>query len=124
MRTRPAMLLALLAPAALATDFGFAPPVVLTFTAHSNPVLILAQDVTGDGLPDIIVASYDTGLILVRNNEGGLEFGAALPTLLPGPVDRWAAGDMNGDGLTDLVLRVKGDSRVRVLLSDGANAFT
>src|SRR5262249_5046658 len=119
---RTPLLLVLLAPAALATDLGF-DPLVLTYAPGTNPRLVLVQDVTGDGLPDIVVASVSKGQIVVRNGEGGFEFGAAVTTTLSAPVETWRAGDMNGDGATDLVLHLKDDSRVRVLLADGLGGF-
>src|SRR5262249_60665141 len=94
---RPPLLLVLLAPAALATDLGF-DPLVLTYAPGTNPRLVLVQDVTGDGLPDIVVASVSKGQIVVRNGEGGLEFGAAVAPPRSAPVAPARARGMNADG--------------------------
>jgi hypothetical protein len=117
-----ALLLALLAPLAAATDFHFLTPQVLTFEAGTHPALALAADATGDGLTDVIVASGTQGLIVVRNSEGYFEFGGAMPTVLGSPVARWETADLNADGRADLVVKLQ-DARLRVLLADEGGAF-
>ena len=115
--------LALLAPVAAASDLGFLAPEVLTYAAGTRPRLVLAADVNGDGLPDLVAASATQGLIVVRGAEGYFEFGPAVNTALPAPVERWQSGDMNQDGLVDLVVKLKGDAHVRVLLAEDSGAF-
>ena len=69
----------------------------------------IAADLTGDGWPDIYVASDSTAAILYRNNRDGtftdvaIESGAAFSEQgSPQAGMGVAVGDFNGDGLIDL----------------------
>lgn len=102
----------------------------------SNDVQI--ADVNGDGVPDVVTANYLDGSVsvLIGNNAGGLgtaerySIAGSLTFSNPKAV---AVGDMNGDGIPDLVTAGRysyfyaGNSytggMVTVMLGDGSGTF-
>jgi hypothetical protein len=87
----------------LSTGAGaFAAP---TLTPDGNDPLYLASaDLTGAGLLDVVSASYDDGTLTVFLNNSSTPgtFGSPLILASPG-ASQVAIGDMNNDGLQDLV---------------------
>lgn len=88
---------------------------------------VAQADLDGDALPDLAsVGAFPVGSpstieswlrIFMRNGSGGL---TAAPILtMPIPSSRVAAGDVNADGRTDLVV-LGSENRVFVLLQSGA----
>ncbi len=69
-----------------------------------NPLYIAAADLNGDGLIDLVTASYDDGALDVffNNKTSPGSFNPALVLTSPG-ASQVAIADMNGDGLPDLV---------------------
>jgi hypothetical protein len=87
----------------LATSPGaFAAPVL---TADGvNPLFIVSADLNGDGLLDVVTASYDDGALSVFFNTKATPgtFGSPLVLNSPG-ASQVAVADMTGDGLPDIV---------------------
>jgi FG-GAP-like repeat len=87
----------------LSTGAGaFAAP-VLTSDGH-NPLYLASADVNGDGLPDIVSASFanDALAVFFNNVQSPGTFNAPLVLSSPG-ASQVAIGDMNSDGLPDLI---------------------
>jgi hypothetical protein len=80
-------------------------------------------DVDGDGLADILYTEGQT-IHVLRSLGLGLFEAVAAPTLVEGgQIEGFVdAGDLDGNGLRDLVLRENGRD-LRVLLGDGAGRF-
>jgi hypothetical protein len=87
----------------LSTGAGaFAAP---QFVAAGNEPLYLASaDLNGDGLPDVVSASFDDGALAVFFNDKNSPGTLNMPLVLTSPgASQVAIGDMNHDGLPDLV---------------------
>ena len=94
-------------------------------TLHAAPHYITGQanaqvatDVTGDGLPDIVVANSD-GTVSVLTGLGSGSFSAPLNTSVQvrgsGNLGSIAAGDFNRDGRTDLAVVERNSGSVVIL---------
>src|SRR5262249_11922905 len=73
-------------------------------TAGAGPVAVTVADVTGDGVPDLLVGDAVAGTVNVLSGDGDGSFGAA--DTLPAGDHPWsvAAADVNRDGVPDLVV--------------------
>jgi hypothetical protein len=81
---------------------GFLPPVLYPNGAGFG--WIGSADVNHDGLPDLITANPDSGVIGLYFNDAQQKGTFSLPQFLSAPgVSQVAALDMNGDGFADLV---------------------
>jgi hypothetical protein len=69
-----------------------------------NPLYLAGADLNGDGLMDVVTASFDDGALGVffNNKTSPGSFNPALVLNSPG-ASQVASADMNGDGLPDLV---------------------
>ena len=87
----------------LSTGAGaFAAP-VLTADGN-NPLYLATADLNGDGLPDVVSASFDDGALAVFFNNVHAPGTFDSPLVLPSPgASQVAIADMNGDGLPDLI---------------------
>jgi ankyrin repeat protein len=100
----------------------FAPAVTYAIPTSSGAQFVAIADVTGDGIPDIIVADTKKNLVSVLPGTGDGTFGLAInySTGL-GPVSI-AVGDFNGDMKLDLATANSGSNNVTLLVSNGATA--
>jgi hypothetical protein len=67
---------------------------------------ILGRDLTGDGLPDLVVVSTSTDSVYVLKNKGGRRFAVTggSPVLVSDQPDAIAVADFNGDGARDVAV--------------------
>src|SRR5882724_3242544 len=69
-----------------------------------EPLYLASADLNGDGLPDVVSASYDDGSLTVFFNDKNGPGTLNAPLVLSSPgASQVAIGDMNHDGLPDLV---------------------
>jgi hypothetical protein len=102
---------------------GFGRATTATTGWAGMDLVAATQDVTGDGIPDMLARSASTGATGVYPGDGAGHFGSATRTLTKfAGLDQLAAvGDLDGDGRNDVVGRV-GDTRALKLfpgLGDG-----
>ncbi len=86
-------------------DGTFAPPVTLANCNGARSVI--TGDFNKDGSPDLAVACYNDGQVLVLLGNGNGTFQPAAPYALTFP-EGVTAADVNGDGVTDLVVLAGG----------------
>jgi hypothetical protein len=104
------------------------------YTVDVNPVGLAIGPLNGDTSPDIVTVnnvagvppfSFTGGTFSVLRNNGNGTYGA--PTVLtaaaPAP-DAIAVGDLNGDGIPDLVVANKANNTVTVYLASSTTAGT
>ena len=90
--------------------------------AGTEPLYLAGGDLNGDGLPDVVSASFDDGQLAVYLNQKSAPGTFAAPVLLPSPgASQVVIADLNGDGLPDLV---SADYGVSVFLQDPAHPGT
>lgn len=86
--------------------------------AGIEPLFLAAADLNGDGLPDIVSASFDDGAVQVFLNSTTTPGQWAAPMALPSAgASQVVIADLNGDGKPDLV---SADYAVDIFLQDPA----
>ncbi|APR87627.1 hypothetical protein A7982_12976 [Minicystis rosea] len=91
----------------------------------SDPRVMAAADFDGDGAVDLFLGLGSMGIGVVYRNDGNATFSDAGPEVLPAgtdPVTAVAVGDLDGDGLPDLVIGndTADDVPLRVYLNTSA----
>jgi hypothetical protein len=100
---------------------NFAPQVA--FPTGRQPVSVVAADLTGDGIPDIVTANAfdNTVSVLVGNGDGTFQ---PQRTYAVGPRPySVAAVDLTGDGKLDIITANYGSNTVSVLLNNRDGSF-
>ena len=90
-------------------------------TGSSQGQTLKLADLNGDGFLDAIAADYTDGIAVFMNNGDGTFGGHA--TFNAGKAYRIAAGDLNGDGITDLAISNFVDSSLTVVIGNGDGTF-
>jgi FG-GAP-like repeat/Calx-beta domain/FG-GAP repeat len=93
-----------------------------SFAVGSAPISVAIGDLNGDGLPDLAVANYGlngVSVLLNTTTPGAAvpSFTAAVNFAVGSALTSVAIGDLNGDGLLDLVVANYRSNSVSVLLN-------
>ena len=98
-----------------ADGFGAATTVYMGTT----PMAVATDDLTGDGVPDLAAANFDSDDVTVRAGNGVGGYGV-MSTRVSGNGPRaLVAGDWNGDGFTDLAVALFLADRIAIHLGNG-----
>jgi hypothetical protein len=99
-------------------------------TGKSQPAAVVIADVTGDGLPDLIVANQSSNTLEIYQGQDPTQGDgfAATPYLtlnLPKGANPTAvlAVDLTGSGANDIVVANSGTNNVSVFLNNGSGVF-
>ena len=92
-------------------------------TTGTNPSSIQAVNLTGTGLPDLVIANFGSGSVSVfMHGATPGTYDSAVDIITGGQPNQVVAGDLNGDGKPDLVLAdMSSSGNVIVLMADAAN---
>jgi hypothetical protein len=88
-----------------------------TIATGAGPCKVEVADVTGDGLEDIVVANFhdNTIAVIAQKAGGALETEAKKYTLAGSRPNGMAVGDVNGDGLLDVVAANRDSDSIDIL---------
>lgn len=106
-------------PVSLLHAQGFTSAVVVPVAGDPN--ILASGDFNGDGIPDLVYEDAASGgnlHVLLSNGDGSFRAGQVI-ALPPGPEGVIDVGDLNGDGVQDLVLMSASPQAVVVLLGKG-----
>ena len=107
---------------------GFTPSAGSPFSSGQQPLDFATGDFNRDGRLDVAIANHDTSAVTVLLGDGRGAFAPALAspffTGCRPHVHSVAAGDLNADGLLDLVVESADTDSVQVIYGDGAGGFS
>lgn len=98
----------------------------LTLVGATVPVNVALADLNADNKPDLVVLDNSAGQVVVMTNDGVGGFSPLTATAYPVTMlgsQSLRLGDVNGDGLPDIVTADTSNSQVSVLLNAGAGVF-
>jgi hypothetical protein len=100
---------------------SFGGPVTVYFNSNfnGNGVVVLAADLNNDGKPDALVTDYTHGIFTIELNTGsGISRQSKTYTYnLAAGLSDIAVGDLNGDGIPDIVLVNSQTDHITIFLS-------
>jgi len=90
-------------------------------TVAAKPGNVIAGDLNGDKMPDLVVGCAKELVVLLGDGKGGFKPAPGSP--LQSISGEMGLGDINGDGKPDLALTNHDTYEVTVLLGDGKGGF-
>jgi hypothetical protein len=104
---------------------GFAASPGSPFTLGPRPGYVAVADINGDKKPDLVASHDDDPLlaVMIGDGKGGFQPTQASPIRTEKTVWGTALGDINGDGLNDIVTASMSGHHILVMLGDGKGGF-
>lgn len=103
-----------------------APAVFSSPTSHqagSGTSDVVAVDINGDSIIDLLAANHGESSVSVLLGQGGGQFASAVNYSMSGGPIEIKMGDLNGDGILDMVAASPFASRITVRLGTGTGTF-
>ena len=105
---------------------GFTAAAGSPFAVGDGPVSVALGDVDGDAALDVVTANRrsDDVSVLLGDGSGGFSAATGSPFAVGSSPESVALGDVDGDGLLDVVTANQNSDDLSVLLGDGGGGFT
>jgi hypothetical protein len=97
------------------STFLVAPSLPLAY----SPTSVAMSDLSRDGKPDLVTASYDSGVVTVFLATGNGAFSNGVDYAAGPHPSSLLVADINGDGRPDVIVSNESDSTISVLLGNG-----
>lgn len=110
--------------ASISTGTGFKAPVMVGFLAGLNSTDLTVGDYNGDGLMDFATNSTSTSVVYIwisKSSAGSASFNQVTVSGIAAG-QRLTSGDINGDGMTDLV--AGNGTTAKSFINNGSSTFT
>jgi hypothetical protein len=95
----------------------------LRIAMGASPNHVAVDDMTGDGIPDLVATDRDVGKIRVYRGDGKGGFGPAVGTVVGADCISFVLGDFNEDRFGDVALIFDEKDCVRLFFGDGTGSF-
>ncbi len=105
------------------TEEGLFAPAV-SYNTGTNAHGVIALDVTGDSIRDLLVADATSGTVSVFPGNGDGTFGSRTSYTVGGEAPKMVTtGDLNGDGILDLATANQNSGGIGILLGLGGGSY-
>jgi hypothetical protein len=107
-------------------DGTFSAPSIVSAGAAAQPIVIIARDLNNDGKLDLVTVNMfsDNISVLIGNGDGSFRAAVNYAVEAASVPQALAVGDVNGDGVPDIIVGETSLFKVAVLLGNGDGTLT